>query len=160
MLKGLDPLLGPNLLWVLAAMGHGDDLALVDANHPAETIASATTSKRLVRLPGIALERAATAILSVFPLDDFEAEPVRRMEVVGSPHEVPVVQRAVLQACEAATGHTISAAGVERFAFYAAARRAFAVIQVGDLRTYGCFLFRKGILRVEEPASNEACPAK
>jgi L-fucose mutarotase len=145
-LKGIDPLLGPDLLWILAAMGHGDDLALVDANHPAETIASATTSGRLVRLPGVSLERAAAAILSVLPLDDFEDDPLRRMEVVGSPGEMPEAQRAVLQACEAATGRTVPAAGLERFAFYAAARRAFAVVQVGDLRPYGCFLLRKGVL--------------
>ena len=67
MLIGLDPLLSPDLLWVLAAMGHGDDLALVDANHPAETIARATASGRLVRLPGVRIERAARAILSVLP---------------------------------------------------------------------------------------------
>jgi L-fucose mutarotase len=150
MLKGLDPLLGPDLIWVLAAMGHGDDLALVDANHPAEAVASATTSRRLVRLPGVALERAAEAILSVFPLDDFEDGPVRRMEVVGAPDEVPGVQRAVLRACEAATGRAIPAVGLERFAFYAAARRAFAVVQVGDLRPYGCFLLRKGVLSAPE----------
>src|SRR6478735_9188406 len=62
MLKGIDPVLTPDLLWVLAAMGHGDDLALVDANHPAQTIASATTSGRLIRLPGLTMERAARAV--------------------------------------------------------------------------------------------------
>lgn len=62
MLKNLDPVLSADLLWVLAAMGHGDDLALVDANHPAETIASSTTSGRLIRLPGLTMQRAARAI--------------------------------------------------------------------------------------------------
>ena len=64
MLKGIAPLLSADLLWILAAMGHGDDLAIVDGNHPAEAIARATTSGRLVCLPrlrvyGLILNRTA-----------------------------------------------------------------------------------------------------
>jgi len=145
MLKTLDPVLSPDLLWVLAAMGHGDDLALVDANHPAEAIARSTVSGRLVRLPGLRMGRAAAAILSVLPIDDFEPDPVRRMEVVGDPQHVPEVQREV----QAALDHAVSGiavAGLERFRFYEAARRSFAVVQVGDARPYGCFLLRKGVI--------------
>ncbi len=149
MLKGLDPLLSADLLWVLAAMGHGDDLALVDANHPAETIASATTSGRLIRLPGLAMDRAARAILSVLPLDDFEPAPVRRMLVVGSPDEIPAVQAAVQAQIDRALGAPSPAVGIQRFAFYEAARMAFAVVQVGDPRPYGCFLLRKGVIAAE-----------
>jgi L-fucose mutarotase len=142
MLKGIDPVLSPDLLWVLAAMGHGDDLALVDANHPAETIASHTASKRLVRLPGLTMARAARAILTLLPLDDFEPAPVRRMEVVGAPDTIPEVQRQV----QAEIGAAPSLVGIERFAFYEAAKKAFAVVQVGDPRPYGCFLLRKGVI--------------
>src|SRR5262245_11180469 len=98
MLKGIDPLLSADLLWILAAMGHGDDRAIVDGNHPAETIARATTSSRLVRLPGVTIERAVAAILTVLPVDDFTDDPVRRMQVVGRPDEMPAVQRAVQSA--------------------------------------------------------------
>lgn len=147
MLIGLDPLLSADLLWVLAAMGHGDDLALVDANHPAETIARATASGRLVRLPGVRIERAAEAILSVLPVDDFEPEPVRRMEVVGDCAALPPVQRAVGEVVGKVVGQPM--AGLERHAFYAAARRAFAVVQAGDPRPYGCFLIRKGVIAGE-----------
>lgn len=146
MLKGLDPVLSADLLWVLAAMGHGDDLALVDANHPAETIARATISGRLIRLPGLSMERAARAILSVLPLDDFEPQPVRRMEVVGDPQALPEVQQAVQSEIDRANGAALPLAGIERFAFYGAARSAFAVVQVGDPRPYGCFLLRKGVI--------------
>lgn len=149
MLKNLDPVLSADLLWLLAAMGHGDDLALVDANHPAETIASATTSGRLVRLPGLTMERAARAILSVLPIDDFEADPVRRMQVVGDPNAIPAVQEAVQRELDRAQGSPTPLAGIERFAFYEAARRAFAVVQVGDPRPYGCFLLRKGVIAGE-----------
>lgn len=149
MLKTLDPVLSADLLWILAAMGHGDDLALVDANHPAETIAAATTSGRLVRLPGLTMERAARAILSVLPIDDFEPEPLRRMLVVGDAAAIPAVQAAVQREIDAALGRPAPLAGIERFAFYEAARRAFAVVQVGDPRPYGCFLLRKGVIAGE-----------
>lgn len=149
MLKNLDPVLSADLLWVLAAMGHGDDLALVDANHPAETIASSTTSGRLIRLPGLTMQRAARAILSVLPIDDFEPEPVRRMEVVGDAASIPDVQRAVQAEIDRAIGRLSPLVGIARFAFYEQARRAFAVVQVGDPRPYGCFLLRKGVIAGE-----------
>ncbi|WP_342363487.1 RbsD/FucU family protein [Terrarubrum flagellatum] len=150
MLKGIDPVLSPDLLWVLASMGHGDDLALVDSNHPAEAIARATTSGRLVRLPGLAIDRVAEAILSVFPLDSFVDDPVRRMQVVGKPDEIPDVQHEIAAlAAKAAPG--VAIASIERFAFYDAARKAFAVVQAGDPRPYGCFLLRKGVIAGEKP---------
>jgi L-fucose mutarotase len=145
MLKGIDPLLSADLLWILAAMGHGDDLAIVDGNHPAETIARATTSGRLVRLPGVTIERAVAAVLTVLPIDDFTDDPVRRMEVVGKPDETPAVQQAV-QAEIARVANGIRMIGLERHAFYAAARGAFAVVQCLDPRPYGCFLVRKGVI--------------
>jgi L-fucose mutarotase len=149
MLKGLDPVLSADLLWLLAAMGHGDDLALVDANHPAETIARATTSGRLIRLPGLTMARAARAILSVLPIDDFEPGPARRMLVVGDAQAVPVVQVEVQRELDHAAGSPLPLVGIERFAFYEAAKAAFAVVQVGDPRPYGCFLFRKGVIAGE-----------
>jgi L-fucose mutarotase len=144
MLKDIDPVLSADLLWVLAAMGHGDDLALVDANHPAETIARATTSGELICLPGLSMERVARAILTVFPLDDFTNDPVRRMEVVGDPDALPSVQDEVLRVVGQFTDTPVT--GIERYAFYEAARSAFAVVQVGDPRPYGCFLLRKGVI--------------
>lgn len=149
MLRGLDPVLSPDLLHLLASMGHGDDLALVDANHPAETIARATRSGRLIRLPGLAMSRVARAILSVLPIDDFEPQPLRRMEVVGEPTRMPVVQREVLAELRAALGPDTEMSGLERFAFYEAAKQSFGVVQVGDPRPYGCFLLRKGVVAGE-----------
>lgn len=151
MLKGIDPLLSADLLWVLASMGHGDDLAVVDANHPAERIARATVSGRLVRLPGVAMERAMRAILSVLPIDAFEPDPVRRMLVVGAPADIPDVQREVQGVVAAAQGCAAAMSGIERFAFYAAASKAFAVVQCGDPRPYGCFLVRKGVIAGGRP---------
>jgi L-fucose mutarotase len=146
MLRNVDPVLTADLLWVLAAMGHGDDLALVDGNHPAARIAKATNSGRLVQLPGLTMGRAARAILSVLPLDDFVSDPVRRMEVVGDAATTPDVQREVQQEIDRACGKHLPLVGVERFAFYDAAMKSFAVVQVGDVRPYGCFLLRKGVV--------------
>lgn len=146
MLKGLDPILSPDLLWALAAMGHGDDLALVDGNHPAQTIAKNTTFGRPILLTGIPIERAARAILSLLPLDQYVHDPARRMEVVGDPVTVPPVQQAVQAEIDRAAETATVLQGIERFAFYDAAKQAFAVVQVSDPRPYGCFLFRKGVI--------------
>jgi L-fucose mutarotase len=150
MLKSIDPVLSADLLWVLAAMGHGDDLALVDANHPAERIARSTSSGRLIRLPGLTMARVARAILSVLPIDDFLPNPIRRMEVVDDPNAWPDVQKQVQTAVATALGPTATLQGIERFAFYEAAKASFAVVQVGDPRPYGCFLFRKGVIAGDE----------
>ena len=146
MLKTIDPLLTPDLLWVLAAMGHGDDLALVDANHPAESVARATVSGRLVTLAGASSAPVARAILSLYPLDEYVDDPVRRMEVVGDPVRIPAVQAEVQREIDAAAGRPTPLVGIERHAFYAAARQAFAVVRTGDTRAYGCFLLRKGVI--------------
>jgi L-fucose mutarotase len=145
MLKMIDPILTPDLLWVLAAMGHGDDLALVDANHPAERIARASISGKLIQLPGLTMARVAQAILTVLPIDDFEPDPIRRMQVVGAPDAIPAIQGEV-QSVLTSAGLPATMAGIDRFAFYEAAKASFAVVQVGDLRPYGCFLLRKGVL--------------
>ena len=146
MLKRIDPLLHADLLWVLAAMGHGDDIALVDANHPADRVASHCVVKKPLRVTASSMADVARAILTVFPLDDFTDDPVRRMEVVNAPHEVPLIQREVQSVIDEAEGRSLPLRGLERFAFYAAAEKAFAIIQVSDARPYGCFLFRKGVI--------------
>lgn len=146
MLKGIDPLLTPELLWVLAAMGHGDDIALVDANHPAERVARATASGRLVRMPGVALPRIAEAILSVLPLDRGD-DAARRMTAAGHPDGWTDVQREVQAAVDRARAAAMPMPGIERFAFYEAAKAGFAVVQAGDTRPYGCFLLRCGVVR-------------
>lgn len=146
MLKSIDPILTPDLLWLLAAMGHGDDLVLVDANHPATRIAAATSSQRLIRLPGMRMETAIRAIMSVYPLDDFDPDPVRAMAPVDDPDRVPDVQRTVLAEIERAVGQPVRTGKLSRPDFYRAAAAGFGVVQVGDNRGYGCFLIRKGVI--------------
>lgn len=146
MLKSIDPILTPDLLWLLASMGHGDDLAVVDANHPAARIAQSTSSQRLIQLPGMSMEVAIRAIMSVYPLDDFDPDPVRVMMPVDDPDRVPEVQHAVLAEIARAAGLAVAPGGLSRSDFYRGAAASFGVVQVGDSRGYGCFLIRKGVI--------------
>ena len=141
MLKGLDPLLPPDLLHALAAMGHGDELALVDRNYPATS-----TSQRLIRLDGADTAAAARAILSLFPLDTFVDEPLLRMEVVGSPDEVTPVQQELAGIASELDGREIAMGSLERFAFYERSRGAFATVITGEDAPYACFLLIKGVI--------------
>ena len=140
MLKGVDPVLGPELLATLRAMGHADEIAIVDANFPA-----AANARRLVRLDGVSSPRAAQAILSVLPLDDFEPHAAFRMEMTGSPDEVPPVCRE-LEAALAAAGYDRGVAGLERRAFYARAREAFGIVATGEPRFWGNLILTKGAI--------------
>ncbi len=141
MLKGLDPLLSPELLHVLAEMGHGDEIALVDRNFPATA-----TARRLVRLDGCDLPAAARAVLSVLPLDTFVARPVAAMQMVDQPEQVPVVQQDVFRIAEQVEQRSIDVERVERFAFYTRARAAFAVVATSEARPYGCVILIKGVI--------------
>jgi L-fucose mutarotase len=143
MLKNIDPLLSPRLLEALRAMGHGDDICLVDANFPAEALA---TGRPLIRLDGVSMNQAANAIFSVLPLDSFVDQPLLRMEMVGQPHELAPVQLDVLALARQHYAPDLVMGSLERFAFYAAARKAFVVVATGDRRPYGCFLIKKGVI--------------
>ena len=141
MLKGLDPLLTPELLHALAAMGHGDELALVDRNYPATS-----TSQRLIRLDGADTAAALRAILSLLPLDTFVPEPLLRMEVVDSPDEVTPVQREMAVIAAELEDREIAMGSLERFAFYERSRGAFATVLTGEDAPYGCFVLVKGVI--------------
>lgn len=140
MLKGLDPLVGPDLLRVLALMGHGDEIVVADANFPAASVAAG--SGRLLRMECSA-PRALQAILSLMPLDGYEPDPVLTMQVVGDPAAVPEV---VAEAAPLVQAEGHASRGLERFAFYERARSGFAVVQTAELRAYGNFILRKGVI--------------
>ena len=141
MLKGIDPVLTPELLHVLASMGHGDELVLVDRNFPAVSV-----GRRVVRLDGCDLPRAARAILSLFPVDTFVERPVAAMQMVDTPDVVPDVQQDVFALVDAAEGREVGVERVERFAFYERAKRAFAVVTTTEDRPYGCVALTKGVV--------------
>ena len=146
MLKGIHPLLHPNLLQALAAMGHGDEIAIVDANFP-----TATFSRRIVQLIGASASEALDAILSVFPLDTFVVPAAFTMEVVGDPEAVP---EPVREFASVFTRHELADAEIgrlERSAFYERARGAYAVVRTSDIRPYGNLLLVKGVVNAWPP---------
>jgi len=148
MLKGIDPILNADVLYALRAMGHGDDLILCDTNFPAESVAQATALGELLRIDA-PLARVARGVLSLYPLDSFVDDAAARMEVVGKPDEVPEVQEEVQAEINMAEGKAWPMIGIERFAFYERAKQAFAVIQTGERRFYGCIALRKGVIPPE-----------
>jgi L-fucose mutarotase len=148
MLKNIDPLLNPDLLRTLRAMGHGDEIAIVDANFPSES-----AGPKLIRIDGQNASRVLDAVLSVMPLDEFVPEPAMRMEVVGSPRQIEPVM-AEFQSIIARHEPQVKLAGLERFAFYARVRGAFAVVATGDTRLYANVLLKKGIIRPKSTAEN------
>jgi L-fucose mutarotase len=139
-LKNIDPLLGPELLMVLRAMGHGDEIAVVDGNFPA-----AATARRLVRLDGATATRAVRAIVSVLPLDDFVPRAAFRMAVADDPESVPPVCREFAELL-AATGYERGIEPIERMAFYARAREAYATVATGEARLWGNLILKKGAI--------------
>lgn len=150
MLKGIDQRLSAEIVHVLMLMGHGDDIVLCDVNHPAASIARETAYGKLVDMAGCDIPAAARAILTLMPLDTFVPAPVSRMQVVGDPEaQVPVFAR--MQAViDAAEGRQIEMRALERFEFYAAAKRSFAIVRTADSGPYGCFILKKGVVNLPE----------
>ena len=144
MLKGIDPILSPELLMHLCAMGHGEWVAVVDANFTASHLSA---GKPLVRLPGLPLLRVSQAVLSVFPLDGHVAQPAAYMQVSGSApgHRTPVQQQLVdLLGAGGLAGDKVQA--IERFAFYERVRAASLIVQTGEASAYGNAMFAKGVI--------------
>ena len=142
MLIGIDPLLGPELLCHLRAMGHGDCLVIADANFPAGSVA-----KRLVRSEGTTTPQMLAAVLSVLPLDTFTDSAVCVMQVVGGAGGFAPITDEFRKIVAARAGQRFSnIIGLERFAFYERAREAYAMIATGERRIYGNIILQKGIL--------------
>jgi L-fucose mutarotase len=141
MLKGLHPLLVPDLVHALASMGHGDEIAVVDANFPASSV-----GRRVIELAGASAPEALAAILTVLPLDTMVVPAAFTMQVVGDAGAVPepVADFAAVLTAQGLGDSEIGA--LERHAFYDRARDAFAVVRTGEGRPYGNILLVKGVV--------------
>ena len=153
MLKIIDNLLVPEALGALRAMGHGDTLVLCDANFPADSVAASTVLGKPLRTNAESCARLAGAICQLMPLDTFVPAPLMRMEIVGEPDTIPPVQAEVLAAVRRHEPDCPDFAPLERMAFYAEARRAFAVFQTLERRFYGCFIMTKGVIGPDDGAA-------
>lgn len=140
MLIGIPPILGPDFLATLRAMGHGDEIAVVDGNYPA-----LEDARRLVRADGHGLIEIVDAILQVLPVDDFVPEALFRATVKGDPDKLDPVHRDMIAVCEKrAPGHrVVPLAGA---AFYDRVKAAHAVVATSEPRLYGNMIIRKGVI--------------
>lgn len=140
MLKGISPLLSPELLMVLSQMGHGDEIVIADANFPTQAY-----GQRALRADGIPAAELLRAILELFPLDQYDDENFILMEVVKGDPYVPVVWdsfKSVLHQFDQQAKVTF----LERFAFYDRAKNAFAIIASGETAKYGNIILKKGVV--------------
>ena len=144
MLKGINPLLNADVLHALRAMGHGDDLIIADTNFPSDSVARQTVYGKLLRIDASAAD-VVQAVLSVMPIDTFVDDAAARMEVVGEPKTILPVMTEVQDKVSAVDGPN-PMLPIERFSFYDRSKKAYAVIQTGERRFYGCFAFRKGVI--------------
>ncbi len=140
MLKGIDPLLGPELLGILRSMGHADEICITDANFPA-----AAHAKRLVRADGIPATDLVRAIASIMPIDDFVPVAAFRMAVSGNATEVPPIITE-FSSILLKSGYRGPIEALERFAFYERASRAYAIVATGEERLWGNVILIKGWL--------------
>lgn len=141
MLRNIDPILSPDLLHALRAMGHGDEIVIADANFP-----GSSSGPACIRADGSSASEMLKAILSVMPLDNFVEDPALTMEVVGDPTAVPEAVADFQNIINETADHPTQARPLERFAFYERASSAFAVVQTGERRLYGNIILKKGVI--------------
>lgn len=142
MLKGIAPCISPELLKVLAEMGHGDELVLADAHFPGHTMNS-----RVLRADGLSIVKLLDGILPLFELDAY-ATPLVMMAAVSGDQLDPAVEADYMQVVHLHVPSATRPERLERFAFYERSRRAFAVVMTGETAKYGNILLRKGVTPV------------
>ena len=143
MLRNISPILSPDLLHTLRAMGHGDEIVIADANFPGTAL-----GQRCHRLDGISATDVLTAVLQVMPLDSFVPDPALVMEVVDDPNAVPPIVAAFQTIVMNTADNPVTLGKIERFAFYDRAKSAFAIVQTGETRLYGNIVLKKGVIGV------------
>lgn len=142
MLKGISPFISPDLLYAMAQMGHGDDLAIVDANFPAHALARHLPYGRVLTI-GTRLPGALQTVLSLLPLDSFVPAAATSMQVVDDPDAVPEPIAEIIPVIERAGS---SLQSIDRFGFYELTRNSFAVLQTNDTRLYSNVILKKGVI--------------
>ncbi len=140
MLRGISPLLSPDLLAVMCRMGHGDELVLADAHFPGESF-----NPRVLRADGLRIPALLDAILPLLVLDPYVPSPLFMMQAVPGDSLDPAVERSYRVAIDRHWPATPAIERVERFAFYERARGAFAVVMTGETAKYGNIILKKGV---------------
>lgn len=140
MLKNIDPILSPELLSTLRAMGHGDEIAIVDGNYP-----GVEHARRLIRLDGLPLVPVLNAILSVMPIDDFVEEAIFRSTYRQERDRLEPVHSEIIECCahHEPQRTVVPLVGAD---FYNRVRAAHTLVQTGEPRLYANVILRKGVI--------------
>ena len=144
MLKGIPPILSPELLKVLCEMGHSDKIVIADGNFPSETIGK---NAIVIRADGHGVPEILDAILKLFPLDTYVDAPVSLMQVMpGDDVKTPIwdVYKDIVSKHDARGEKAF--AEVERFEFYERAKQAYAVIATSETAIYANIMLQKGVV--------------
>ena len=142
-LKNIPLTISPELLKILAEMGHGDELLISDANFPSH---STSPTAKVVSCPGVDATTMLDDILKLFPLDQYVDCPVAYMEVVGKPKERAPVVDLFQKIVNANEGKEVTFESIERFKFYHRAKNVYAIVSTGEGRLYGNIILKKGVL--------------
>ena len=138
MLKGIHPAISPELLRILAEMGHGDEIVLADAHFPGHGVHS-----RVLRADGCGCAELLQGIIPLFELDSYAPPLAMMAPVEGDPLDPEVERRYRRSLFGSTSGPEIERLG--RFAFYDRARAAFAVVMTGETAKYGNIILKKGV---------------
>jgi L-fucose mutarotase len=144
MLKGISPLISPELLAVLARMGHGDEIILADAHFPGESF-----NENVLRADGLRIPDLLEAILPLFELDSYVPHPLAMMAAVDGDTLDPQVEQSYLGAILKSNPKVAPIERIDRFAFYERAKSAFAVVMTGETAKYGNILLKKGVTPIK-----------
>jgi L-fucose mutarotase len=144
MLKGISPLISPELLAVMARMGHGDELILADAHFPGESF-----NHRVLRADGLKINALLSAILPLFELDSYVPQPLAMMAAVAGDELDPAVEASYLEAIHKSNPNVAPIERIDRFEFYDRARKAFAIVMTGETAKYGNIILKKGVTPIQ-----------
>jgi L-fucose mutarotase len=140
MLKGISPLISPELLKVLTEMGHGDEIVFSDAHFPAKSI-----NPNVLRLDGVNIPELLLGVLPLFELDSYDPAPLIMMAAVEGDTLDPKVEESYLKSIHKICPNADPIKNIDRFAFYERASKAFAVVVTGETAKYGNIILKKGV---------------
>ncbi|MGF1585235.1 MAG: L-fucose mutarotase [Bacteroidales bacterium] len=140
MLKGISPLISPDLLALLSRMGHGDEIVLADAHFPGETF-----NHKILRADGLRIPDLLAAILPLFELDSYVPHPLAMMAAVEGDTLDPEVEQSYLRAIHRTNPDVAPIERIDRIAFYERTKSAFAVVMTGETAKYGNIILKKGV---------------
>jgi len=139
MLKGIPPIVSPELLKVLMEMGHGDEIVLADGNYPSES-----AGNKVIRADGLSIPELLKAILQFFPLDTYTDINVIYMDTGND--EIPSIwnkYREILKKSK----ENFSIGKLERYKFYKRSSQSYCVVASGEQALYANVILKKGVVK-------------